>query len=260
MTTIFDYINSFWAHNAQKPCSTTEVALYFYLLNEVNHNHWNMPVKCCTELIRIRLKTTKQNIIKARNGLKEHGLIKFTKGRGKDDFASYILVYKLQNSSNSSKNLKQMDTSELTNQLSEALSDKLSEYNNIKKKDKDNFIRINKKSQEKILTPNDLEKHLLNDYTWRQNLLKLLAAEGIVLSDVEIKEKLDTFFLMLKTTYPKGKSEPDCRQYAYNWIKNYYKKNQHVKDNEPYRRRAVEVPLAKPEEYTQPFYSPNGRE
>ena len=260
MTTIFDYINSFWAHNAQKPCSTTEVALYFYLLNEVNHNHWNMPVKCCTELIRIRLKTTKQNIIKARNGLKEHGLIKFTKGRGKDDFASYILVYKLQNSSNSSKNLKQMDTSELTNQLSEALSDKLSEYNNIKKKDKDNFIRINKKSQEKILTPNDLEKHLLNDYTWRQNLLKLLAAEGIVLSDVEIKEKLDTFFLMLKTTYPKGKSEPDCRQYAYNWIKNYYKKNQHVKDNEPYKRRAVEVPLAKPEEYTQPFYSPNGRE
>lgn len=255
MVGIFDYLNSFWSLNAQKPCSTSEVALYFYLLNEVNHNHWNMPVKCCTELIRIRLKTTKQNIMKARNGLKERGLIKFSKGQGKDDFASYTLINKVQKTSNSSKKLKQMDTSELSNQLSEALSDKLSEYNNIKKKDKDNFIRINKKSQEKILTPNDLEKHLLNDYTWRQNLLKLLAAEGIVLSDVEIKEKLDTFFLMLKTTYPKGKSEPDCRQYAYNWIKNYYKKNQHAKDYESNKRRAVEVPLAKPEEYAQPFYT-----
>jgi len=256
MVTIFDYINTFWALNSQKPCSTSEVALYFYLLNEINHNHWNMPVKCCTELIRIRLKTTKQNIIKARNGLKEHGLIKFTKGRGKDDFACYTLIYKLQKTSNPSKKLKQMNTSKLSDQLSEPLTEILSHYNNKTINNKDDYGEKEQKTHETIRSPIDLEKELLNDKIWQQNLKDLLSKDGIDLNDAELKERLNTFFLMLKTTHPKGKRESDCRQYVYHWLKhNLNRKNQHAKDYESNKRRAVEVPLAKPEEYAQPFYT-----
>ena len=101
MVGIFDYLNSFWSLNAQKPCSTTEVALYFYLLNEVNHNHWNMPVKCCTELIRIRLKTTKQNIIKV-NSSPEVGECEFIV------LLTHPIVHALQQLSSISVGTKEM--------------------------------------------------------------------------------------------------------------------------------------------------------
>lgn len=88
----FDFFNRFWDYCAMEPYSITEVALYHYLLNIANRNRFVMPIKCSTSLISVHLKTSKQNVIKAREGLTSRGLILFESGTGRDSAASYQLL------------------------------------------------------------------------------------------------------------------------------------------------------------------------
>ena len=89
---IFDYMNHFWDVNENDPCSLSENALFFYLLYEANRQHWVMPFKCNTQMLLARLNTSKQNIMKAREGLRKRGLIGFSKGEGKGRPALYTLL------------------------------------------------------------------------------------------------------------------------------------------------------------------------
>ena len=82
MAGIYDYINRFWTEAERSPFNPTEVALYHYLLYEANRLRWNMPFACHTAILCVRLSTTKQNISKARQHLKERGLIEFHAGTG----------------------------------------------------------------------------------------------------------------------------------------------------------------------------------
>lgn len=82
MAGIYDYINRFWAEAERNPFNPTEVALYHYLLYEANRLRWNMPFACHTAILCVRLSTTKQNISKARQHLKERGLIDCQVGTG----------------------------------------------------------------------------------------------------------------------------------------------------------------------------------
>jgi len=66
---IYELLNRFWLENEYDPCSATEIALYFFLLNKANTRRWKMPFRCSTELIRMQLSTTRQNVLKAREGL-----------------------------------------------------------------------------------------------------------------------------------------------------------------------------------------------
>ena len=82
MAGIYDYINRFWTEAERSPFNPTEVALYHYLLYEANRLRWNMPFACHTAILCVRLSTTKQNISKARQHLKERGLIDCQVGTG----------------------------------------------------------------------------------------------------------------------------------------------------------------------------------
>ena len=48
---IYDYMNHFWFENENDPCSLSESALYFYLLYEVNRQHWATPFKVSTQML-----------------------------------------------------------------------------------------------------------------------------------------------------------------------------------------------------------------
>ena len=78
---IYELLNRFWLENEYDPCSATEIALYFFLLNKANTRRWKMPFRCSTELIRMQLSTTRQNVLKAREGLHKKGFISFTRNR-----------------------------------------------------------------------------------------------------------------------------------------------------------------------------------
>ena len=90
---IYDYMNHFWFENENDPCSLSEGVLYFYLLYEANRQHWVKPFKVSTQMLVARLNTSKQNVMKAREGLKKRGLIDYSKGEGKGKPALYTLIF-----------------------------------------------------------------------------------------------------------------------------------------------------------------------
>ena len=73
-------INRFWETNRNTQFTMAETTLYFYLLNEANRNYWQMPIACATAIICASTGMTKATLIRARNGLKNKGLIGFTEG------------------------------------------------------------------------------------------------------------------------------------------------------------------------------------
>ena len=89
---IYELLNRFWLENEYDPCSATEIALYFFLLNKANTRRWKMPFRCSTELIRMQLSTTRQNVLKAREGLHKKGFISFTTGTSKGNYAQYSII------------------------------------------------------------------------------------------------------------------------------------------------------------------------
>ena len=90
---IYDHMNHFWFENENNPCSLSESVLYFYLLYEANRQHWVMPFKVSTQMLVARLNTSKQNVMKAREGLRKRGLIDFSKGEGKGKPVLYTLCF-----------------------------------------------------------------------------------------------------------------------------------------------------------------------
>ena len=127
---MYDYDHLFWSKNEHTPCSLTEAALYFFLLHEANRQRWKMPFCCNTSIICFRLCTSKQNIINARDKLKEKGLIDFTKGKGKGQPALYTLL-----SSNESTKVTKKLTVQLTDQLTDGCDTPINIY---KEEEKEN--------------------------------------------------------------------------------------------------------------------------
>ncbi len=116
---IYDYLNHFWTESEREAMSLNEASLYFYLLYEANRQRWAMPFKCSTAMIRLRLRTSTQNIMNAREGLMGKGLIYFEKGIGKGKPALYTLL-----SATTYGSKKKAEN------LSQNLTDDLAVYNN----------------------------------------------------------------------------------------------------------------------------------
>ncbi|MCF0185469.1 MAG: hypothetical protein HUJ98_03145 [Bacteroidaceae bacterium] len=88
----FDYFNNFWEEARREPFSLSEVAVFHYLLNEANQRHWVMPFRCSTAMMCLTLGTTKQNVMKVREQLRNRGIISFEKGAGTNSPATYRLT------------------------------------------------------------------------------------------------------------------------------------------------------------------------
>ena len=249
MMGIYDYMNHFWFENENDPCSLSETSLYFYLLYEANRQHWVMPFKVSTQMLVARLNTSKQNVMKAREGLKKRGLIDLSKGEGRGKPALYTLHF--------SEVLSQSLSLMTTQQLPETLTSKLSQslpLSNIKEDNNKKEVREEKKSpspnSNNVLSLSELRAKLLNDSSWHHDLSSKLAPNGINLNPETVRKELSGFFDMLEQKGCKGKEESDCRQYAFNWINYNHKNKNHGKESKCYGKAgSAEISANRPEDY-----------
>ena len=153
---LYELFSLFWRDNGYRAFSKTETILYFYLLNMANSARWQMPFTGYTERISADLQTTKQNIVKARAGLQQRGLISFTAGTGKENPPLYTIIDR---------------TSQLSVPLSENLSVKMSvPLSPINIKDKNRNNNIHNVSNGK-LELDELEMILANDAAWLDSVI-----------------------------------------------------------------------------------------
>lgn len=250
---IYDYMNHFWFQNENDPCSLSEIALYSYLQYEANRQHWVSPFKVSTQMLVARLNTSKQNVMKAREGLRKRGLIGFSKGEGKGKPALYTLSRDNIGEGVSTPPLSQTMTEVLTDSLTPKLSQSLP-HSNIKEENNKEEVREEKQSSSSnskiVLTLSELREKLLNDSPWQQELFSQFAKNGINLNEEALRKELSDFFDMLEQKGCKGKEEADCRQYAFNWI-NYNHKNKKYGKESKYFGKAgsAEISANRPEDY-----------
>ena len=89
--TYIDYMNQFWRASSLEYMSTSEVALYAFIVNECNQHRWNMPVPCSTVRICEMLHMSKQTLCTARKNLTKRGLISFSEGKSRHVPSKYSL-------------------------------------------------------------------------------------------------------------------------------------------------------------------------
>ena len=85
-------MNQFWRASSMEYMSTSEVALYAFIVNECNQHRWNMPVPCSTVRICEVLHMSKQTLCSARKNLAKRGLISFTEGKSRHVPSKYSLL------------------------------------------------------------------------------------------------------------------------------------------------------------------------
>ncbi len=255
---LYELSNRFWQENEYEPFSTSDIALYFYLLHRANNRRWQMPLRCPTAMICCHLKTTRQNIVKARESLRQRGFISFTQGKGKDTPALYTIVENPVTTVSTSLpdelsgQLSDKMTDESTGKLTHGLSDKATVYKD-KEIDKDIHNNSRNKVDEKInekIGLDELERHFMGETDWQQSLLPLLS-EG---DQSKIEHYIHEFFQTLKARGFDKREERDCRNHFYNWLRKQKTNNNGVeKQSSNDRRRGTGVPAVAPEEYDRPF-------
>ena len=246
---IYDYMNHFWFENENDPCSLSEATLYFYLLYEANRQHWAAPFKVSTQMLAARLNTSKQNVMKARDGLRKRGLIDFSKGEGKGKPALYTLCL----SEEQSQSLSQLMTQQLTESLASELPQSLP-HSNIKEENTTKEVGEEKQSPSSnskvVLTLSELMEKLLNDNSWLLGLSERLAKNKIILNGEELKDKVREFFSEQEHKGCKGKEEADCREYVFNWIKYKYKNYYGNESKCNGQISTIKIEANRPEDYT----------
>lgn len=90
--TYIDYMNQFWRAQSLEYMSTSEIALYAFIVNECNRHRWIMPVPCSTVRICEELRMSKQTLCTTRKNLAKRGLISFTEGKSRHVPSKYSLL------------------------------------------------------------------------------------------------------------------------------------------------------------------------
>lgn len=236
---MFNLISRFWREAEGEKFAPSEAALYFYLLYRANTQKWQMPIRCPTSTICAFLGTTKQNVMKAREGLSHRGLVKYTSGSGNGNPPLYILT----------------DVSDqLSGGLSPQLSVQLSPYN--KEKDKDNFT--NNTCAESVLSLNELEKMFMDDLEWQRAVLDLLLTKNITGATIDkVNLWVSQFFHYLRASGQTERQTNDCKNHFVNWLTKQLNKKDISNDKHQSkhndRLRALEVMATSAEAYHQPF-------
>ncbi len=217
---LFELMTTFWKVSEVCAFTSTEAALYFFLLHKANQQMWRMPITCSTETIRAYLSTTKQSISKARKKLRLRGLIDFTSGTGNGNYASYTL----KPPNNELSVLLSLPLSdELSDELPIELPVELSLNKDIRYNTKDNS---SKDQNERDFSLEDLADRMLGDDDWQQSALDILTSMGSKGIDKHVlREYINQFFLYLHGAGYTKREDADCRKHFINWLCKKVKRN-----------------------------------
>lgn len=239
---MFNLVSGFWKAAEEEPFTPSEAALFFYLLHRANTLKWQMPIRCPTTTICVFLSTTKQNVMKAREGLRQRGFIEYQSGSGTKDIPMYTLF-------ETPGHL----TGQLSDELSPQLSGGLSLYKN---KEKDNST--NNARKDEVLSLEVLEKMFMEDEQWQQSVINLLLARDIKGTTTDfVRNQVSQFFHYLRASGVKERETKDCKNHFVNWLMKQVtttnKRDGNHKSDNTDKRRAAEVSPSSSEAYRQPF-------
>jgi hypothetical protein len=214
--------NIFWKKHFCEYFSTSEIALFFFLLNEANRNYWRMPFTCPTEYVCARLKISRQGLCNARKSLVERGLLQIVDGIWGSTPPKYFIGH---------------FTNGTTIGLTDNLTDNLTKYkigknnNNIDSEEKNtkkrNSNRERKNSRKEMKPISELSELFLSDLDWQKHLLDWLAVENIPTDLDALRTELVHYLQMLLI---KGTIEMDvteCKKNAFSYI---VKKQKNIKE------------------------------
>lgn len=179
---IFRLMNSFWRENARKPFSPAAAKLYFFIIDRANRRQWKMPVVCPTSVVCQLVQVTRPTLVKARESLRERGLITFTEGTGYNNYPTYTLVL----------------TDAMLVSQGGAMPDSKPE------------------AGEKSLV--ELESQLSADTAWLRDVAALLSP-ACQAEPEGMKTYLSRFFRYLRCQGINEKAEDESRKYFINWLR-----------------------------------------
>ena len=234
-----DLLNRFWEANRADRFTTAERELYYYLLNECNHNYWRMPVSCSTSVACAVIGMNRATLVRAREGLRCRGLILFEEGVQNSRAPTYTILNTGRDTVSATASATADDTADATARATSYTTQK----NN-----------TNTSSNTDMPIPIDeLERRLLADREWHEQIVRQLAATGKSADADTLTNWLRQFFNYLRICKYEKREEKECRSHFYNKLLKEYSKNGTDKQKQYNRRRGVEVPTASPEDYEGAF-------
>ena len=234
-----DLPNRFWEANRADRFTTAERELYYYLLNECNHNYWRMPVSCSTSVACAVIGMNRATLVRAREGLRRRGLILFEEGVQNSRAPTYTILDTGRDTVSATASATADDTADAT---ARATSYTTQKNNTNTSSDTDAPIPID-----------ELERRLLADREWHEQIVRQLAAHGKSADTDTLTDWLRQFFNYLRICKYEKREEKECRSHFYNKLLKKYSKYGTDKQKQYNRRREIEVPAASPEDYEGAF-------
>lgn len=209
MMSYIDLINRLWSANKVERFTQAERDLYYYLLNECNQNFWKQPISCPTAVIVSATGMSKQTVTRARERLKERGLIDFKKGAQNSRAPCYEIITD--------------ETACVTARVTAHVTADGTACETIIYKTEDTKtkrISSNAREQKVLKDMDELQNILMADADWKRDILLLMTNEKrIIPNEQSLDEFLRQFFLYLRTSGTTHKDERDCRNHFINWLK-----------------------------------------
>lgn len=250
---IYEQMNCFWELHDLNHFTTSERELFFFLMKEGNKNYWEMPFACPTQAVCSSLEISRATLTRARDGLKKRGVIKFSEG-AKYMVAPTYTILPIQVPRKGAHRVCLETSHETTLETYDETSrETCNETISKDKEDKKNFSSPRAQKQ----SIDFLEKTLLSDAEWQNEVLSQLSASGFCLPKEKVlADYIRQFFGYLRMCKILEKDEADCRSHFFNKLrKEYLKVNSYGNDQQDKsaRRGSLEVSVASAKDYEGAF-------
>lgn len=234
-----DLLNRFWEANRADRFTTAERELYYYLLNECNHNYWRMPVSCSTSVVCAVIGMNRATLVRAREGLRRRGLIRFEEGVQNSRAPTYTILDTTRDTGNATASATAGETAGATARATSYTTQKSNTNTS--------------PNTDALLPIDELERRLLADTEWHEQIVRQLAANGKSADADTLADRLRKFFDYLRICKYEKREEKECRSHFYNKFLKEYPKYGTDKQNRYDRHRGAGVPAASPEDYEGAF-------
>lgn len=207
----FDYMKQFWRENEMQMFSAKETQLYFFFLAECNRQYWRNPFGCSTQRIANNLGISRQTICRLRKKLQDRGLVIYEEGRNNSVVPYYTLLMKTDN--RVVQNVTENGTPDGTAHVTpcETTDGTIIETDNTE----NNKSLI---SKEEPLPLGKVQNLLCGDGEWVEQVNAYLVKQGFDPDKMNVRKKLEEFFLYLQTSGTKFKSLADTQKHFVNWL------------------------------------------
>lgn len=211
-----ELIKNFWTSHNANSFSTTEIALYFYLLEVFNVCQWKNQIKRNNRRVEADLDISYNTLKAARNKLQQSGLLYFKSKNGDAN-----VIYTLSN------------FDEVTNEVDCEVTNEVS-TRSVHIKDKLNYISISLRENERFVfeSLNPLMEEFLNDPVIIEDFQRTIGPPYP--SPDTVKELIKEFFVKLTVD---GETSKDRKSAIYHF-KSWYRqelesKNKHKPNEKP---------------------------